>query len=45
MRLEHAAAADKGWAVGAWNSGPPLSIGCATHTINAPHAHGQIIEI
>lgn len=45
MRLEHAAAADKGWAVGAWNSGLPLSIGYATRGIDEPHAHGQITEI
>lgn len=46
MRIERAdPAVVKGWYLGPWNSGLPLSLGYAPQGIDEPHVHTRITEI
>ena len=45
MNIAHADLSDKGWYLGPWNSGLPISVGYANKGIDEPHIHGHITEI
>ena len=46
MRIEQATAStNKGWYIGPWNSGLPISVGYASVGVDEPHLHTQITEI
>jgi mannose-6-phosphate isomerase-like protein (cupin superfamily) len=46
MRVERADHATvKGWYLGPWNSGLPISLGYAPQGIDEPHVHTRITEI
>lgn len=46
MRVERPdTGVNKGWYVGPWNSGLPLSIGYATQGFNEPHRHQRMNEV
>lgn len=43
MRIERAdGSADKGWYVGPWDSGLPVSVGYANAGVDEPHVHSRI---
>ncbi len=46
MRVERAAKdVAKGWTLGPWNSGLPISLGFANEGIDEPHLHRRMTEI